>query len=249
MKGRGSLKTIIFAMVVFCMTAGVTFAEEAKGEASADVTWMSNYIWRGLRLSDKSVIQPSAGVTYEGLSFGLWANYDADTHEGNETDLTLSYGRAVGPVNVEAGFIYYALDGLPDTQEVYLGVGMDVLLSPSVTLYYDYNEGSGAFMELGVSHSFALPKEMSLDLGALVGINFNNEVMGRDKDGDDFSDFYNGDINASVSIPVGPLTVAPKVGYAFALSDDAKDVFKAVDMTGEEESGYAYGGLSVSMSF
>ena len=249
MKTMKIMQTAVLAVLMVGMGTAFAGAEDAKGEASADVTWMSNYIWRGLRLSDKSVVQPSAGITYEGVSFGLWSNYDADTHEGNETDLTLSYGRPVGPVNVEAGVIYYALDGLPDTQEVYLGLGMDVLLSPSVTLYYDYNEGSGAFMEVGVSHSFALPKEMSLDLGALVGINFNNEVMGRDKDGDDFSDFYNGDINVSLSIPVGPLTVAPKVGYAFALSDDAKDVFEAADMTGEEKSSYAYGGLSVSMSF
>ena len=43
----------------------------------------------------------------------------------NETDMTFSYGHSFGIVGLEAGYIYYALDGVDDSKEFYLSAGVD----------------------------------------------------------------------------------------------------------------------------
>ena len=41
-------------------------------------------------------------------------------------------------LSAEAGYIYYALEGTDaDTQEVFLTLGLDTFLSPSLTVYKD----------------------------------------------------------------------------------------------------------------
>ena len=116
---------------------------EDRPELSADVAFLSQYIWRGQGLSkDSLVIQPSVTASYKGFSLNLWGNLDTsyaaepykDDAKWNETDMTFSYGHSFGMVGLEAGFIYYALDGLDDWKEFYLSLGLDTLLAPTVTV-------------------------------------------------------------------------------------------------------------------
>jgi len=119
--------------------------ENEKPTASADVAILSQYIWRGQELSrDSIVIQPSLTISYIGFSGNLWGNLDTDQykdddedHDWTETDLTLSYSKEFGMLSAEAGYIYYALDAAEDTQEVFLSLGFDMFLSPSLTVYKD----------------------------------------------------------------------------------------------------------------
>jgi hypothetical protein len=164
----------------------------------------------------------------------------------------LNYANSIDKFSYDAGYIYYALDGFDDTQEVYLSLAYDVILSPSLTIYYDFDEGEGAFIVAAVGHSFELPKGLTLDLGASASYNADNLVMGTDEDGDEFSDFYNADVSASLTIPVTEaISIAPMVAYSFSLSDDAKDVLEAVaeDVTGDADADVFYGGVNISLSF
>ena len=252
MKRKASLVLILmFVMVsVFALTVN---AETAKsGSASAD--FMSNYVWRGIKLSNSGVIQPSVGITSGGYGANLWANFDTHTNEHNETDLTVNYANSVEKFSYDAGYIYYALDGSGDdgagndTQEIYLSLGADVILAPSLTVYYDFDEGEGAFIVAAIGHSFALPKGFAVDLGASASYNADNLVMGTDAKGKDFSAFYNGELSASVTIPVAKdISVAPMIAYSFPLSTDAEDAIEA--MSDDAESDILYGGLNVSLSF
>ena len=61
MKG---LKAAGLAMVIIVCLAGGVFAGEIKTAGSASVDVMSNYVWRGQKLSNSWVIQPSVTVTY-----------------------------------------------------------------------------------------------------------------------------------------------------------------------------------------
>jgi hypothetical protein len=224
-------------------------AVETSGSASAD--FMSQYIWRGQQLSDEIVIQPSVGITYGGFGVNLWANYDTDTNEHNETDLTLNYANSIDKFSYDAGYIYYALDSIDDTQEFYLSLAYDVILSPSLTVYYDFDEGEGAFIVAAIGHSLELPKGMTLDLGASASYIADNKLV-LDKDGDEFSDFYNGDLSASLTIPVTEaISISPMVAYSFALSDDAKDNLEGIaeDVTGDADADVIYGGVNISLSF
>ncbi len=249
-------KIYLLILTILIAAAFPVFAEEAKGpevSGSASVDVMSQYVWRGWQLSDDSVIQPSVGITYEGLGVNIWSNYDNDTTAITETDYTLNYTFSIEKFGFDVGYIFYTFpDSDFDTQEIYASASYDVILSPSLTIYYDFDEGDGAFIVASIGHSIALLEEMSLDVGASLSYNADNLVMGTDSGGDAFSGFYNGDISASVSIPVyKALSITPMVAYSFPLGDDAKDVLEAnaLAVTGDDDGDIFYGGVSISLSF
>ena len=227
-------------------------AAETSGSASVD--FMSNYVWRGQKLSNGLVVQPSTGIAYGGFGANLWVNYDTDTNEHNETDLTLNFSNSVDKFSYDVGYIFYALDGSGDdgsgndTQEIYLSLGYDVLLSPSLTVYLDFDEGDGAFIVASISHTFELSQKLSIDVGASISYDADNTVMGQDANGDDVSAFYNGDISASLTIPVtDAVSVGPMIAYSFPLSNDAEDAIEASSDDGDGD--IFYGGINVSLSF
>ncbi|GBE04388.1 bacterial protein of unknown function [bacterium BMS3Abin10] len=248
-----SLSILILSIILTVgVSIGSVYAEgpEVSGSASVDV--MSNYVWRGLKLSNAYVVQPSVGITYGGFGANLWANWDSDwmdSGEHTETDLTLNYSFSVDKLSFDTGYIYYALEGSPnDTQEVYMSAGFDVVLSPALTVYYDFEEGHGAFIVASVGHSFELPEGVTFDVGASASFNAENLVMGTDADGEAFSDFYNADLSASLSIPISDeVSVAPMIAYTFPLSDDAEN---AIEMFSDDsDSTTVYGGINATLSF
>jgi hypothetical protein len=253
MKG---LKAAGLAMVIIVCLAGSVFAGEIKTAGSASVDVMSNYVWRGQKLSNSWVIQPSVTVTYGVFGANIWVNSDSDAKidegaghgEVSETDLTLSYTRSLDKWTFGAGYIYYAFNGAPDTQEFYLSASYDILLKPSLTIYYDFDEGNGAFVLASIGHSLEVAKGMNLNLGAYASYNINNKVMGLDEDSDDFSNFYNAELSASLNIPVyKAITVTPKIAYSFPLSDDSEDAIKSISDDGDKD--IFYGGINVTLSF
>jgi hypothetical protein len=244
---------IALTLMVF---AGSLYAEETKTSGYASVDVMSNYVWRGQKLSNSWVVQPSVGITYGVFGANIWANYDSDAKidegdghgEFNETDITLNYTRSIDKITLTAGYIYYALNNANDTQELYLSAGYDTLLTPTLTLYYDFDEGNGAFLVASISHSFEVSKDIALNLGASASYNINNKVMGFDKDGDDFSNFYNGEVSSSLSIPISKaITLTPKIAYSFPLSNDAKNAIKSISDDGDKD--IFYGGINMTLSF
>ena len=254
MKGVRALGlAIVLALFV---SIGSVYAEDIKtsGYASADI--MSNYVWRGQKLSNTWVIQPSVGITYGVFGANIWANYDSDAKidegdghgEFNETDLTLSYTRSLDKWTFGAGYIYYALNNANDTQELYLSAAYDVLLKPSLAVYYDFDEGNGAFLVASIGHSFDVGSGLNLNLGASASYNINNKVMGFDEDGDDFSNFYNAELSSSLNIPVWKaITVTPKIAYSFPLSNDAEDAIENISDDGDKD--IFYGGVNITLSF
>jgi len=251
-KGDGTMKTLkllLLATILACsFCLGDVYADETQISGFASVDLMSNYVWRGQKLSNSWVIQPSVGITYGGFGTNLWANYDTDLNEHTETDLTLDYNFSVDKFSFDAGYIYYALDGTDDTQELYLSVGYDLLLSPTLTIYYDFDEGNGAFIVASIGHSFDLGKNIPLEVGASASYNINNKVMGFDEDGDDFSNFYNAELSSSVSISITKaLSVTPKIAYSFPLSNDAKEAISSISDDGDKD--IFYGGINLTLSF
>lgn len=255
MREMRRVKVLIVALMVLMISAGSLYAEEPKVSGYGSVDVMSNYVWRGQKLSNSWVLQPSVGITYGSFGANLWANYDSDStiDEGDghgevtETDLTLSYSKSFGKLALTGGYIYYALNGFNDTQEVYVSASYDTLMKPTITVYYDYDEGDGAFVVASIGHSIPISK-MTLNLGASASYNIENKVMGFDKDGDRFSNFYNGEVSASLNIPVyKALAITPKIAYSFALSNDAKDAISSLSDDGRRD--IVYGGVNLTWSF
>jgi hypothetical protein len=255
------MRNLKILIVVFMILMGVGFsgkvyAAEPKVSGTASVDVMSNYVWRGQKLTNSWVIQPSVGITYGSFGANIWANYDSDSKidegdghgEISETDLTLNYSFSVEKWNFSAGYIYYAFTGANDTQEVYLSANYAILLNPSLAVYYDFDEGNGAFIIASLGHSFEVFKGGLLKLGAFASYNIKNKVMGLDENSDDFSNFYNGELSAGLSIPITKaIIITPKMAYSFPLSDDAEDAIKGISDDGDKD--ILYGGINVTLSF
>jgi len=265
MKNRAIKLAAVTAMGFFVLIfspINLLAEDEAKPSASADVGVFSQYIWRGYELSkDSIVIQPSATVSYKDVSFNLWGNLDTDVYtdprgeaQFNETDMTLSYDKSIGIVSLGVGYIYYALDSIDDSQEIYLSVGLDTLLSPSLTVYREISHLPSWYFSLGISHSFELPKEITLDLAGSIGYyasdddDFVKVDDNLNPTTDKYNAFHNGLISVGLTIPVGKyFSVVPMIAYSFPLTNDADNLIRSSSLS--DKSDFVYGGVSASLSF
>lgn len=250
---------------VLCLASMPSRAESIKGEANASVGVFSRYVWRGQVLSTSAVIQPTVGITYGGFSANLWGNLDPDVKEATgegedsdslawtETDLTLSYSHTFfEKLAVGAGYIYYGLEGIPDSQDVYLSVGYATILNPTLTLYYDFDEGDGGFATLAISQPIPVVKDKIEIVPSLtLGVNLGSKVMGYDENGDTFTGLYYGEVAVATSIPLAAgVSIDPKIGYDFALGSDAKHAIEEIGAGYDHESSSIfYGGVALTLAF
>ena len=282
-KVKKSLMICFMIIAMFTIFAPGLFAsEEEKPATDVTVAVLSQYLWRGYELSRNGVvIQPSLTVGYKGFSVNIWGNLDAKPYYSgaapdksyssawNETDVTLAYSKAMGPFTVGGGYIYYGLGALNqdladrlDSQEIFASLGLNTLLSPTLTVYKEIDHYHNWYMLLGISHVFELSKIMSLKLAASAGYLLSSDETTYPKfDGnalattDKFNNFHDGSVTASMPLKVMKyVTVTPIVSYVFPLSRDARNEMKGFGLKGtatnaERDSSFLYGGVSASFSF
>jgi len=239
---------------------------EKKPSADFSVAAVSANNRRGQELSrDSIVIQPSMTVSYSGFSANLWGNLDTepyttsheedDSSNWNETDWTLSYGRQFGPVGAELGYIYYALEDADDSQEFFLSVGLDTLLAPTLTVYKEFDHYPHWYILFDISHAFEITDTVFLELSASASYLKSDdkgaypEINNGEATDDEFSNFHDGTIAASLRISVSEyITVTPTIAYTFALSGDASDQMEWFSQKGDDDS-FVYGGMTLSFAF
>jgi hypothetical protein len=265
MKIRTVNITILLAFLALLFVHLNAWAEEEdKPEVSVDVGAFSKYIWRGYELSDESVvIQPSVTVGYKGFSINMWGNLDTDLDdmdpdtpdksEWNETDLTLAYDRSFGPVGLGVGYIYYGLDSIDDSQEVYLCIGLDIPLSPSLTAYREISHLPGWYFNFGISHSFGLFKGVTLDFSGSVGYYCSDDEAVVEIDDnlnpttEKYRNLHDGLVSIGLTIPIGKYcTFSPMVAYSFPLSDDADNLLTSTSFS--NNSDFFFGGATLSVA-
>ena len=231
MKGLKSVAGI-FTLIFFLSLPSFSYGED-KVEGSASVSFMSSYVWRGIQLSDDEfVIQPSVGISYKGFSVNFWSNYNTDTTEEDETDYTLDFSNAIGKVGYSFGYIYYALSGVEDSQELYGAVSYDVILSPSLTVYRDFDEFLSTYVVVSVGHDFKV-EDFTISAGASISYYFYDNAE---------DDWQNFEVSLSTSIPVGNhFSIDPMVAYSAGLYED--------ESVGTELDDEFYGGVTVAFNF
>ena len=138
--------------------------------------------------------------------------------------MTISYSHAArGATTLSAGMIYYGNRGAPDTTEFYGSVSREMVLNPTLSFYYDVDEGDGAVALVSMNQDLPLFADVSVSLSAAASYNMNHRVMGTGFDGEPFAGFYHGELGMSVVVPVTRrLTLAPRVLYTFPLTDTAR---------------------------
>ncbi len=138
----------------------------------------------------------------------IWTNLQLSTDEGEgftlgeatETDIVIDYSRDLNDmVSISVGNIFYQLEGMDDTNELYLTVALNTILSPALTVYYDWDKADedGLFYTLSVGHDIALTEALSLSLGGLVSYN-----QSCDYSVGDYDDFHNYELSAAVDYAV-----------------------------------------------
>ncbi len=228
------MKKMFAALMTVAVLGGglVSTAAAIDLEVSGDVYGgvFDKYLWRGFDLSgSEPVFQFGADLSAAGFTLSYWSNLqisddDAEGFESGEiteTDITLDYTFNVHDlVAVSVGNIFYQLEGLNDTNELYLGVGVDTLLAPTLTVYWDYDEAKedGYYVTASVGHTFQMMDALGVNLGLAVSYNGASDfAIGNYHDWHN----YEAGISADYTI-VDNLTVSPSFLYSSALSDDAK---------------------------
>lgn len=106
---------------LFIMCGAVQAQDEPEASLSANIGFLSNYIFRGV---EQNTSAANGGLDYEagGFYVGTWA---ADVGMGLEVDLSGGYGGEIGDFTYSIGATgYYYTDDFDDTyQEINLGAG------------------------------------------------------------------------------------------------------------------------------
>lgn len=171
---------------------------------SATVGWESEYVFRGESLAEE-IFTPAIDVSMGGMYAGLWAALpsDRDADVKTELDLYAGYSMAVSElVSLDFGGTYYTyindiqdvIDDNDDTAdnsfEIYVGGAFDVMFSPSIYAYYDFDVENFT-LESSAGYSWGLAEGLSLDLGVYLGwvmINDDENNKGRYVPEDDESE-------------------------------------------------------------
>jgi len=220
----------------------------AAGPVSVGLTadLFSEYVWRGQRLNKEAVFQPGATLTYKGFTGGIWGNMDlTDIHDEQynltEVDYSLGYTNTFPGTekwSYSAGFIYYDFPPVNfKTMEVYAGLTWNVLLSPSVTVYYDFDKDEagdpdaddltkGTYVVLAVSHTLekVIPVGSApLDVKLGAGLGWGDSEYNKGYWGVDEAKFNDLDFSVAVPINVWGMTITPSVKVFMLLDGDIRD--------------------------
>ncbi len=245
-------------MIAVLCIASLLPATLQAAEANLDLSVNSAYIWRGQVLNDEPVFQPTVTVSAEnGLSFETWANWNltdslgkSTEHDFNEIDLTVSYDIPVEVVDVTVGVSEYAFPNQtePSTREFFMTVGKaDFPLSPSASVYYDFEEVDGFYGTASIAHSIEATKKLTLDASLSIGIgdsDYNNYYFGID-------DVALNDGNAMMGVTYAfneSLTVSGFAMYTVLLDSDIRDAASESDAYFKKGDIFS-GGVSLGYSF
>lgn len=255
---------LVFTLIIAVFVTAISSEAEEKKELSGEVSVsaLSQYIWRGQELSRHSmVLQPSFTLNYKGFSANIWGNWDSDPYfkgksHWNETDYTISYENEYRVLNYGVGYMYYDMVDEKNSQEVYLKVGLNVLLSPTFTVFKEVGNDLYTYFLIAVSHSFPLSKRLELSLSASAGYLLSNDAEEYPEIGNNgeatskkFKNFHDGTLTVSLPFSVFEnFTVTPTLSYTFPLCGEARREMKFFSMTGHD-SNFLYGGLIFAYSF
>lgn len=198
---------------------------------NADLSFCSQYVWRGMILDRDAVLQSGVYLIFDNLrkfgkwKLGVWSNQPLESRDdlkSEEFDYLIDYTFDFEKISFSLGHTYYDFAETETySREFYLGVGFPKLfLSPSVYFYRDYGNpenggGEGSYVAINVNHSFSIIKSVSIDLSGSLG--FNHEL------------FINGDggdigLKAAVNIPLsGGFSLVPNINYSIPFADLSAD--------------------------
>lgn len=226
---------IVLAMFMVLAAGWATVAPAAEIEVEGDayVGIFDKYLWRGFDLSgSQPVMQGGVDLSAKGFTLSYWSNLQLSGDQGDglvageatETDIIIDYSFDLNDmVWVSLGDLFYIVEeDFPNTHEFYLSAGLNTILEPSLTIYYDWDEAEedGLFYTAAVGHGLELADNLSVSLGAAVSYNQESDFnIG------DYSDWHNAELCVAADYVVNDqVTLSPTVVFSTPISDDAEDI-------------------------
>jgi hypothetical protein len=222
-------------------------------------------------------VYASIPVGNASVTLGGWANIDLGKYDGLTDDISESGGSSsfnfaefepyaevsfpLGRTTLTGGVMGYVypnsksapnpfglMTSEANTVELYGKVGLDVPLSPELSVYYDVDKIQGAYIEGTVSYSLAASEKISVDLGALAGLSAGRGVPDDplSDQQSNFSDdgFTHLDLSAGVPVTAGALSITPALHLVIA-GDERTKITSPTNLDSDLK---LWGGVSLSWS-
>lgn len=236
---RKAILTIILAMLC-SVSYGFTF--------DVGTGYTTQYVYRGQRLIDSPALSPFVMISNENIEIKATSIYDMDKHDRFKNEFQLTLKTQVDKAKVGVGFLRHDnLNGVIDTNEFFISASWESKFRPFVAVYFDFDKGTGQYVQAGLEKALVKGKN-AVNFGGKVSYLINNGFVGLDKNGNEFTGLYNGELYLNSKFNVGKHIVAePMLSYTFPLSNDAEDAIKRTSVKNERRT--LYGGVTLSVSF
>ena len=232
-------------------------------EATADI--YSAYVWRGLVLNKHAVLQPGATAMFDlgdagAISAGVWSDFNltqnsrhaANRHKAfgglDELDFNAAYAIDLGDFSLSAGHIWYTFpqangsDYGHSTEEVFLSLAYNNdIVTPFVSVNYDYNMVEGCYAKIGLGRQFELADRLTA--GCEISLGMGDDEYNEAYFGPGTSDGLL-DLNVSATLAYAVtenVSVGATLAWMSLADDDARDSVSQSDII--------WGGLNLKAGF
>ncbi|HOF65887.1 MAG TPA: hypothetical protein PLX54_02245 [Candidatus Fermentibacter daniensis] len=224
---------------------------------TADVTWNSKYVWRGLPCDEESVLQPSLFLSLTGLTAGVWGNVEmTDVNELTEEDdrmgvfteidyyLGYEIDLLLAGVGIGVGYYDYPNTEVESSAELYLTGYAKVPFSPTVTIYQGIKESEGMYVSVSGSQdlcSMSLAPAISMTPALTANLGWGNKVHNNYNFGVDKPAMTDLTLGLAAPVGIGPVVkLTPALHYSMMLDEEIKELY-------EDDTNF-WGGVSLTAS-
>ncbi|MEX0960618.1 MAG: TorF family putative porin [Burkholderiales bacterium] len=158
---------------------GIAFAQDAELPISANLTFTTDYVFRGISQNDeKFAVQGGFDFEHEatGIYVGTWASNVAVAPGSVELDGYVGWTRSFGDFGLDLGYIHYNYPGNSslNTDEIYIGGSWKWF---SATYYYAVSDEFFGIADGGGSQYFVLAGSYELPVGVTIGAHYGMTML------------------------------------------------------------------------
>jgi hypothetical protein len=227
------------------------FIPDFHKQASSGHTWINS---------------PEESYGYQGFNVHVWNNYDPKGSSAVNSS-SVYYSGQMGLLQMAAGFANYLFsshlmsasseDSL--SQEVFMAISLDTLLSPSLTITKDIGNSKQLSALLKLSPVFEINENIRLkpditasyirrDVEANASTRYSDPVL------KPFihNPFHNGAVSISLPITITrSLTISPAITYAFSINSTNNQEYKGKSLINgiDKDSAIVYTGIHLIYKF